>query len=326
MTIIDRYSRWLEAIPLADITAKSCATALLRHWVARFGVPASIVTDQGRQFTSELWSSLSRSLGISRKMTTAYHPQSNGMIEHQHRTLKDRLISRACATGSTGWMDHLPFVLLGLRSSIRGDSACSPSDLLYGAPLRLPGPMLDPLGSPAPDSLVFALHLRAAMCAASPLPVLHHGVPPARIDSRLHHATHVFLRVDAVRRPLVPPYEGPYPVISRSAKTFVILKREKPVTVTVDRLKPADLLPDRQPGPGPRPRPLSGSPAPDLSSAEVSVARPASSASDRIPASVDSSLPPPPDCPDAWPSLPAPLASSRTASGRVSRPVRRYQA
>ena len=101
LTVIDRYSRWLEAIPLSDISAKSCARALVRHWVARFGTPDTIVTDRGRQFTSDLWRELSQSLGITRKLTTSYHPQSNGMIERQHRTLKDRLISHACAAGDS---------------------------------------------------------------------------------------------------------------------------------------------------------------------------------------------------------------------------------
>ena len=78
------------------------------------------------------------------------------------------------------------------------------------------------------------------------MPVIHHSVPASPVDPGLLQATHVFLRVDAVRRPLVPPYEGPFPVVSRSDnnKTCVILKRDKPVTVTVDRLKPAVSLPE----------------------------------------------------------------------------------
>ena len=49
----------------------------------------------------------------------------------------------------------------------------------------------------------------------SPMPVLYHGSPPSRVDSKLWESSHVFLRIDAVRRPLVPPYEGPFPVLER---------------------------------------------------------------------------------------------------------------
>ena len=79
---------------------------------------------------------------------------------------------------------------------------------------------------------------------SSPLPIISHASPPSQVDGRLWDVSHVFLRVDAVRRPLVPPYEGPYLVLERSTKTFIILKREKRVTVTIDRLKPAVFLPE----------------------------------------------------------------------------------
>ena len=69
LTVIDRFSRWLEAIPLASVTAISCARALLRHWVARFGTPSTIATDRGRQFTSQLWSELSSLLGVQHHKT-----------------------------------------------------------------------------------------------------------------------------------------------------------------------------------------------------------------------------------------------------------------
>ena len=80
LTVIDRYSRWVEALPLTDITAATCASAFLRGWIARFGVPAQVITDQGRQFTSNLWREVLAILGISPVLTTSYHPQSNGMI------------------------------------------------------------------------------------------------------------------------------------------------------------------------------------------------------------------------------------------------------
>ena len=151
-------------------------------------------------------------------------------------------MSRASATGLNSWMDHLPFVLLGLRTSVRADSECAPSDLLYGSPLRLPGDLVHPV-PPAPSVSAFSQHLHAVMRQAVPMPVSHHGghLRPSHVDPALAVASHVLLRVDAVRRPLVPPYEGPFRVLERGAKTFVLLKNGKSVTVSIDRLKPAFL-------------------------------------------------------------------------------------
>ena len=75
------------------------------------------------------------------------------------------------------------------------------------------------------------------------MPVSYHGSSPAvQLDPRLQSSSHVFIRVDAVRRPLVAPYEGPFPVLSRTSKTFVVMKNNKPLTVSVDRLKPVSFL------------------------------------------------------------------------------------
>ena len=143
-------------------------------------------------------------------------------------------------------MDNLPFVLLGLRTSVRADSACSASYLLYGGSLRLPGDLLDPPAH-VPSATDFCQHLRSVIGASSPMPVVHHGVTPSRVPGALSTASHVFLRVDAVRRPLVPPYDGPFAVLHRTDKVFTILKNQKAITVSVDRLKPAHALPSSPP-------------------------------------------------------------------------------
>jgi hypothetical protein len=75
LTVVDRSSRWAEAIPLRSTTADSCAAVLVDGWVSRFGVPQQITSNRGAQFTSSVWSSL---LGIKSKLTTPYHPQANG--------------------------------------------------------------------------------------------------------------------------------------------------------------------------------------------------------------------------------------------------------
>ena len=225
-------------------------------------------------------------------------------------------MARASATGSCSWMSHLPFVLLGLRSSVRVDADCSPADLLYGGSLRLPGDMF--VGStPSPSPSDFVAQLRSVMSAATPMPVSYHGVPPSRVDRRLSSASHVFIRIDSVRRPLVPPYEGPFLVLGRSDKTFDLQRNGKTVTVSIDRLKPAMFLPE-DPPPGPPPTPSVLPPpspsAPSGHSSEVASAPP----------SLDPAewpLPAP-----AGPRVPRPLIPFRTASGRISRPPDRLTA
>ena len=155
-------------------------------------------------------------------------------------------MSRSCSTGSGSWLDHLPFVLLGMRTAVRDDSDCSPADLLYGAPLCLPGDMFSP-SDPQPMPSDFARRLRVVLGAAAPIPIVHNRAPVSRVDPALRSASHVFLRVDAVRRPLVPPYLGPFQVLGHSEdfKTFRILQNGRTEVVTVDRLKPAHVLPVR---------------------------------------------------------------------------------
>ncbi len=96
-TVVDRSTRWPEAIPLRATPTGDCVEALISGWVARFGVPAAITSDRGVQFSSGVWAGLCQRLGISHHSTTAYHPQNNGMVERFHRQLKDAL--RACLQG-----------------------------------------------------------------------------------------------------------------------------------------------------------------------------------------------------------------------------------
>jgi hypothetical protein len=108
--------------------------------VSRFGVPAVITSDRGAQFISSLWAALCSLLNIQHNQTTAYHPQSNGMVEPFLRLLKFALLARCAAAN---WVDHLPWVLLGLCAAAREDDGSTPAQEVFGTPLILPGQFLD---------------------------------------------------------------------------------------------------------------------------------------------------------------------------------------
>ncbi|GFX70239.1 hypothetical protein TNCV_4616761 [Trichonephila clavipes] len=88
---IDRFSCWMEAIPIPEITAEIVGRAFYEKWICMFGVPAKLVTDQGRQFEAELFRSIAAVCGAKVDHTTSYHPQCNGKVERLHRTLKSAI-------------------------------------------------------------------------------------------------------------------------------------------------------------------------------------------------------------------------------------------
>ena len=137
-TIVDRSMCWPTDYPVQDTSTATCITALV-EWISGFGVPATLTLDRGSQFTSPSWSTFCHSLGIEHTMTTAYHPQSNGMVERMSWQLKAALVARCSATS---WPSELQWVLLGLRSVPLEDSGMSSAELVYGTPLSLPGQFL----------------------------------------------------------------------------------------------------------------------------------------------------------------------------------------
>ncbi|XP_045110888.1 uncharacterized protein LOC123504441 [Portunus trituberculatus] len=154
------------------------------------------------------------------------------MAERFHRTLKAALMSRC---SSPAWFLQLPWVL-GLRTAPKEGLDASPAEIVYGDPLVVPGEFFP--YSPSGDDLARLRRIvgRYAPCRQTYRPPQHRYVP-----RDLHTSKYVFLRTDAVKPPLTPPYSGSDEVIERREKAFLLRIKGVDDWVSIDRIKPAYL-------------------------------------------------------------------------------------
>ncbi|UYV79078.1 hypothetical protein LAZ67_17001042 [Cordylochernes scorpioides] len=230
LTCIDRYTSWMEVVPLPDMKSETVARAFNENWIVRFGAPHTVISDQGKQFTSQLFKDSTTLCGIKLRHSTAYRPQCNGKIERLHRTIKTAI--RAHNNIATC-----------LRAAINKDNNHSLSQMVYGKTIRLPGEFFD-------DSKhhlhagEFVQLLQKQMQLLKPLNEKHRSKTKVFVHKDLKTCSHVFIRTDRVRKPLEPPYEGPFPVLDRTDKYFTLKVKGRNVTISIDRLRPAYLLAD----------------------------------------------------------------------------------
>jgi hypothetical protein len=318
-TIMDRTTRWPEAIPLSATSSSDCAAALLRGWIQRFGVPTTITSDRGPQFTAALWAATCRLLSISHIPTTAYHPQANGLVERFHRRLKDALRARA---SGPDWYSHLPWVMLGIRTTWREDSRFSPAEAVFGSQPVLPGQFLDTPEPPAPN---FLAQFQGVLAGRTPPPVTCKSPPgPASLPEDLLLARHVLVRRDGSQTPLAPLYDGPFLVLERSLRFFKLQIGQRTDTVSTLRLKACRSPPDIAVAEPPkRGRPSHASKPTTTPSAASSFREQCKKVSFACPAAVVVFPPPPPPQPEpaAQPPARPPTCASRRSTRSTARPT-----
>ena len=240
LTMRDRSTGFCIAAPLHTKTSKGVIKLFQERFIAVFGIPSVIITDRGGEFVSNVFNDFCNNVGILHKKTTAFHPQSNGFLERQHRIIKTAL--RALEDKSK-WAKHLPFIMLSINNMVVDKNYFTPYQMCFGQQGQLFGSCRQSSNDLSlPDisnCFAFMENMRFHKKISRPLP---NNKP--FIEKRLSKCSNVWVRNNAPSGPLAPLYNGPYKVLNRYKKYFTILcNRIGPINVTIDRLKACVTLP-----------------------------------------------------------------------------------
>jgi transposase InsO family protein len=133
----DYFTKWVEAIPLKNVTLKEMIEFVKEHIIYRFGIPQTITTDQGTMFTSEEFEEFATRMGIKLLNSSPYYAQANGQSEASNKG-DIKLIKRKIDEYPRKWHTVLNEALWAYRMACHGATKVSPYQLVYGHDAVLP--------------------------------------------------------------------------------------------------------------------------------------------------------------------------------------------
>ena len=132
LTIVCRLTKMAHFIPTTQTaSAEDIARLILREVIRLHGVPKAILSDRDTRFTGELWRALCEALKIKQRMSTAYHPQTDGQSERTNQTI-EQMLRCALLGNDKGWAKVLPLLEFAYNSTQHSSSKQAPFELLYG--------------------------------------------------------------------------------------------------------------------------------------------------------------------------------------------------
>ena len=130
--VVDRLTKSAHFLAMKESTStEDLAGMFIREIVSRHGVPVSIVSDRDPRFTSRFWEKFQNEMGTQLRLSTAFHPQTDGQSERTIQTLEYML--RACVIDFGGdWDRHLPLAEFSYNNSYQESLKMSTFEVLYG--------------------------------------------------------------------------------------------------------------------------------------------------------------------------------------------------
>ena len=134
-------TKWTEAYPVPNHTASTVAAAVIYRFVARFGIPQQIHSDQGREFEGNLFQEMCDLLQVDKTRTTPWRPCSNGMIERFNKTL-GAMLRQLTSSHQRDWDEYVELATMAYRSTVHESTGQTPNMMMLGRELPMPSHLL----------------------------------------------------------------------------------------------------------------------------------------------------------------------------------------
>ena len=103
---VDYVSKWVEAKATRTDDSKTIADFLRTRIFSRFGIPKAIVSDRGTHFCNRTIAALLKKYHVTQRISTAYHPQTNGQAEVSNREIK-AILEKTVSPSRKDWSQRL---------------------------------------------------------------------------------------------------------------------------------------------------------------------------------------------------------------------------
>ena len=137
LIVADHFTRYAQAYPSKTQTALATAKLLWNNFIIHYSFPNKIISDQGRNFESELLANLCEVAGVQKLRTTPYHPQTNGQCERFNSTLLN-MLGTLTPEQKKDWKTYVPTMVHAYNCTRNTATGYSPYYLLFGREPRLP--------------------------------------------------------------------------------------------------------------------------------------------------------------------------------------------